>query len=116
MGLFSRESTISDVTTEHSIVIRVSPPPGPSGTATDMASIAVLEEELIAAITQGRAGEFDGSEFIENDVYFYAYGPNADQLFAAIRPILLDFPAHCHVVLRYGSYHDSQARTTVVQL
>src|SRR5215510_8262808 len=116
MGLFSRESTVSDVTTEHSIVIRVSPPPGPSGTATDMASIAVLEEALIASIAQARAGEFDGSEFIENDVCFYAYGPNADQLFAAIRPVLLNFPAHCHVILRYGTYQDSQARTTVVHL
>lgn len=116
MGLFSREPTSADVTAEHTIAIRVSPAAGPSGTATDMASIATLEDRLIEAITHARAGEFDGNEFTGSDVYFYAYGPDGDRLLEAVRGPLRDFPAPCHVMLRYGPYHDEQAPTTVVEL
>ncbi|MFH9968319.1 hypothetical protein ACH4PR_44650 [Streptomyces mirabilis] len=40
----------------------------------------------------------------------YAYGPDADALFAVMAPILHDLPFRpAHVVLRYGSVDDPSA-------
>lgn len=118
MGLFSAHSPAAvDVTAEHSLVIRVILSSGPSGTRTGMASLAALEERLIDAIAHTRAGEFDGNEFTENEVFFYAYGPNAGQLFAAVRPVLESFPVRpIHVLVRYGPYQDENAPTSVVNI
>lgn len=105
------------VTSEQSIVVRISLTPGPSGTMTDMASLALLEDRLIAAIGDAKAGEFDGNEFAESDVFFYAYGPDANRLLAAIRPVLETFPIRpLQVLLRYGPSDDQTAPSTVVTI
>lgn len=111
MGLFSRSKVN---VTEHTLVIRVEPRQGPSGTATGMDSIAALEERLVAAISTARVGEFDGNEFSGSDVFFYAYGPDGDKLLAAVAPILASFPASCRALLRYGEYHDESAPCHIV--
>ncbi|MER7730090.1 hypothetical protein ABTX80_04340 [Streptomyces erythrochromogenes] len=59
---------------------------------------------LTEAIEQADVGEFDGDEYGGGEVVLYAYGPDADALFAVMAPILNDLPFRpAHVVLRYGS-------------
>ncbi|MFJ8745836.1 hypothetical protein ACIRL2_41570 [Embleya sp. NPDC127516] len=69
-----------------------------------------VEALLIEAIGQAGVGEFDGQEFGGGEVVLYAYGPDADALFAAMAPALRALPFRsAHVVLRYGSASDPTA-------
>jgi hypothetical protein len=50
-------------------------------------------------------------------VVLYAYGPDADALFAVMAPILHDLPFRpAHVTLRYGSVDDQSAAEHRVDL
>ncbi|MEV8351077.1 hypothetical protein ACFVTT_25580 [Streptomyces niveus] len=52
---------------------------------------------LTEAIEQADVGEFDGNEYGGGEVVLYAYGPDAEALFAVMAPILNDLqfrPAH----------------------
>lgn len=65
-----------------------------------------LENELEAAIIAAGVGEFDGNEIAVDlsDGSLYMYGPDAEALFAVVRPILAN--AEClrntRVTLRFG--------------
>jgi hypothetical protein len=78
--------------------------------STDLARLFVLEEQLERAIAAAGAGEFDGNEVAADgsDGYLYMYGPNADRLFAAVRPTLerTEFMRGARVKLRYGLPQD----------
>ncbi|WP_328834751.1 hypothetical protein [Streptomyces europaeiscabiei] len=72
---------------------------------------------LTEAIEQADVGEFDGNEFGGGEVVLYAYGPDADALFAVMAPILRDLPFRpAHVILRYGSASDPSAAEHRVDL
>ncbi|MET8755927.1 hypothetical protein ABZW32_38420 [Streptomyces sp. NPDC004667] len=59
---------------------------------------------LAELIERADVGEFDGNEFGGGEVTLYAYGPDADALFAVMAPVLRDLPFRpAHIVLRYGS-------------
>ncbi len=72
----------------------------------DLTKLFALEEELEKAILAAGVGEFDGNEVNVDgsDGYLYMYGPNADSLFAAIKPILekTPFMRGAKAKLRYG--------------
>lgn len=134
MGIFSRmksgvaASPIAALSTEpavldgkavaeHTVIARYQLAAGPTGTATDMHSVFSFEDRLIRAISDARAGEFDGNEFGAADVTIYAYGPDADRLFAAMEPVLRSFPPRpAQVLLRYGGYEDTSAPEVLVDL
>ena len=65
-----------------------------------------VEEELEAAINSAEVVEFDGNEIAVDlsDGSLYMYGPEAEALFAVVRPILAG--AEClrniRVTLRFG--------------
>ena len=102
---------------EHTVIAHYQLAAGPTGTATDMHSVFSFEDRLIRAISDARAGEFDGNEFGVDDVTIYAYGPNADRLFAAMEPVLRSFPPRpAQVLLRYGGYEDTSAPEILVDL
>jgi hypothetical protein len=86
--------------------------------STDLAPLSALEDRLIAAIAAADAGEFDGNEVAVDgsDGYLYMYGPDADALFAAIRPVLetAPFMNGARVTIRYGSPDDDVAEREVV--
>jgi hypothetical protein len=69
-----------------------------------------LEEQLEAAITAAGVGEFDGNEIAVDlsDGSLHMYGPDADALFAAVRPLLAaaDCLRNTRVTLRYGPPED----------
>jgi hypothetical protein len=77
---------------------------------TDLGPLFELEDQLIAVIDAAGVGEFDGNEVARDgsDGYLYMYGPDADRLFEAIRPILES--ATCIyqpvVTIRYGPPED----------
>jgi putative IMPACT (imprinted ancient) family translation regulator len=123
MGLLSRlkaKATSAPVglpMAEQTVIARYQLSSGPNGTSTDIHSLATLEDRLIEAISAARVGEFDGNEFGTGEVTLFAYGPDADQLFAAMEPILRSFPARpAHVLLRYGGLQDENAPEALVEL
>ena len=77
-----------------------------------------VEEELEAAINAAGVGEFDGNEIAVDlsDGSLYMYGPDAEALFAVIRPILAR--AEClrntRVILRFGPPEDGVPERTEV--
>ena len=73
---------------------------------TDMTRLYALEDRLREAIEKEGVGEFDGDEVAVDgsDGTLYMYGPNADRLFAVVKPILelSDFMRGAAITLRYG--------------
>ena len=76
----------------------------------DLQRLFELEDQLERAVEVQGVGEFDGNEIAVDgsDGSFYMYGPDADRLFAAIRPVLLATTAVKSAVatLRYGPPED----------
>ena len=74
--------------------------------STDLEPLFALERQLESDITAAKAGEYDGNEIAVDgsDGTLYMYGPDADKLFAAIRPTLqaCSFMKGARVKLRYG--------------
>lgn len=85
---------------EHAVIVHF------SYGSKDLKNLFALEDEIEKAILAAGVGEFDGNEVNEDgsDGYFYMYGPNADSLFAAVKPILerTHFMRGAKAKLRYG--------------
>jgi hypothetical protein len=86
----------------------------------DWSAFLDFERELEHAICAADIGEYDGNELATHgrDGSFYMYGPDADALFAIVRPRLLaaSFLSNVVVTLRYGPVTDPGAREAVVRL
>lgn len=63
-----------------------------------------LQEKLAAVIESRGLGEFDGNEIGEETATLYAYGPDAQKLYAAVEPVLRDSEScrNARVVIRRG--------------
>ena len=76
----------------------------------DLGPLQELEDELISAIEAADVGEFDGYEIANDgsDGSLYMYGPDADKLFEAVRPVLASARCIQNVVatIRYGPPED----------
>lgn len=102
MPLFKRKSP-RPVSVEHAVIVHFNVSGDEFGEVQEREAIFALEEALIQAIDQAGVGEFDGNEFGGGQAVLYAYGPDADDLFAAMEPHVRAFsarPAWC--ILRYG--------------
>jgi hypothetical protein len=76
-----------------------------------------VEDQLIEAIENSGAGEFDGNVMRPGEVVLYAYGPDANALFDAMEPILRAVPAReAHAIKRYGEADDPSVREERVDL
>jgi hypothetical protein len=71
-----------------------------------------LEDHLADAIAQHNAGEFDGDEIGEGECRIFMYGPNADNLYSSIEPVLKTstLAAHGYALKRYGEPEDPNVR------
>ncbi|MGB8929705.1 MAG: hypothetical protein WCC48_00485 [Anaeromyxobacteraceae bacterium] len=80
--------------------------------------LRAVESRLEAALAKAGVGEFDGDEIAVNlaDGSLYMYGPDADRLFAAIRPVLdaTSFMCGAMVRLRYGPPADGTRETVLI--
>jgi hypothetical protein len=87
--------------------------------STDLAPLFELEDRVEAAISAASVGEYDGHEVAidGSDGYLYMYGPDADKLFAVVRPILekAAFMRGAEVTKRYGAAEDG-VRQDVLKL
>ena len=74
--------------------------------STDLSRLFQLEKRLESAIAEKGVGEYDGNEIATDggDGFLYMYGPDADALFKAVKPILLEtsFTRGAEAKLRYG--------------
>jgi hypothetical protein len=87
---------------------------------TDWKPFFAFEKTLKDEITKAGVGDYDGNELAVDgsDGRLYMYGPDADKLFAVVRPILLSSALlrNINVTLRYGSVDDKLARTVKIHL
>ncbi|OGV38117.1 MAG: hypothetical protein A2X48_07210 [Lentisphaerae bacterium GWF2_49_21] len=62
------------------------------------------------SISKAKAGEFDRNDVVQDrsDVYLHMYGPDADNIFDIVRPILeaTEFTRGASVKLHYGRHHN----------
>ncbi|MFD3330896.1 hypothetical protein [Streptomyces sp. NPDC058701] len=87
------------------------------GAPDQRAVVRQAQSLLTDAIEQADVGEFDGNEYGVGEVVLYAYGPDADALFAVMAPIPHDLPFRpAHVIVRYGSVDDLSAAEHRVDL
>lgn len=89
---------------EHAVIARYRLADGGLGGQSQREVVRQAQSLLTEAIAHADVGAFDGNEYGGGEVVLYAYGPDADALFAAMAPILHDLPFRpAHAVLRYGS-------------
>jgi hypothetical protein len=85
---------------------------------TDLGPLSALEDQLIAAISDAGVGEFDGNEVAVDgsDGVLYMYGPDADALFAVVKPVLerAPFMKGARARIRYGPPKDGVRQKKVV--
>ena len=83
------------------------------GTDEERQRIYALEDALTLSIDRAAAGTFDGDGFGEGGADLFAYGPDADSLYAAMEADIRAYgpAAGSSVLLVYGSDADSPDRT-----
>ncbi|MET9518257.1 hypothetical protein [Streptomyces sp. NPDC002994] len=107
----------SETDVEHAVLARYRLADDGLGEPSQREVVRQAQSLLTEAIEQADVGEFDGNEYGGGEVALYAYGPDADALFAVMAPILNDLPFRpAHVVLRYGSVDDPSAAEHRVDL
>ena len=120
MSLFKRQKTTPEVVAkapEHAVIVHIKLSDEAHGTVEERESVFSLENELERAIRSADAGEFDGNEFGGGEAVLYAYGPDADALFAAMEAPLHAFPKRpAFAILRYGAAGDSSSKERRVTL
>ena len=110
MPLFRKKQPPAPKPVEHAVITHFTLSGDEFGEADEREAIFRLEDALIEAINGAGVGEFDGNEFGGGEAVLYAYGPNAEELFAVMEPHLRGFearPAWC--ILRYGEAMDPDA-------
>ena len=77
---------------EQALIITIPLQSGKTGNAEERNKrLYALEDQLIVAIKESGAGEYDGNEIGEGVFTIYIYGPSAERLFSVVRPILNKF-------------------------
>jgi hypothetical protein len=66
--------------------------------------LSTLEDQLIEVLQKKRAGELDGHESGEKETTIFTYGPDADELYAAMESTLKSYPLckNARVIVRKG--------------
>jgi hypothetical protein len=106
---------VVDAAEEQALIIAIPLRSGKSGNADELKRLHALEDQLIVAIKESRAGEYDGDEIGEGVITIYMYGPSAERLFAVVRPTLTRFrpPAGSFLIKRYGKPGSKQDRVAI---
>lgn len=88
---------------EHCVTVHIRSSGDGFGTWAERTSIHRLSDRLSVVIDSNGLGEYDGDEFGGGGATLYMYGPNSEQIFDAILPLLRDASVTVsHAVLRYG--------------
>lgn len=85
--------------------------------STNLDALFKLEDQLEKAINAGNVGELDGNEMAADGStgILYMYGPDADKLFAVVKPLLEAAPCMlgAEVHLRYGPREEGVRKAVV---
>jgi hypothetical protein len=96
----TQKVNLNDQEPEHAVIIRFDY--GIEG----LGPLHTLEDKLEEVITENNAGEYDGHEIAMDysDGFLYMYGPNAEILFNAVKPVLTEteFMKGAKAKLRFG--------------
>ena len=101
----------------HAVIVHLSLPEDAAGPTRERDALFELEDEIATAIERVDQGEFDGDLIGEGNCILYVYGRDADEVFAAIEPVLRSSPLAegGYAIKRYGDVHDRNARETCVR-
>lgn len=85
------------------------------GSAWELEVLGSLGDDLADVTAEADAGEFDGHDVGEGAYTLYLYGPDADELFDAIEPLLTrqPWPGSVTVVKRYGEPGAEEVRVVL---
>ena len=66
--------------------------------------VCTLEDLLSEQIESGGVGELDGHETGPEETTIYLYGPNAEELYSRVHPVLTSYPLcqNSRVIIRRG--------------
>jgi hypothetical protein len=97
--------------TEHAVIVEF------TYGLKDLGPLRETESRLDAAVKSAEVGEYDGDEIATDlsEGSLYMYGPDADRLFAAVRPVLesASFMRGAVVHVRYGPPGSPELRVTI---
>ena len=110
-----RPSRVVNAADEQAVIVNIRLTSGDMGNAEEHRRIAALEEQLVAAIKEAGAGEFDGDEFGNGFCTIYMYSPSADRLFTVVQPVPKKFhaPTGSYLIKRYGKPGAKQERVEI---
>jgi len=110
--LFGKRSERPPAASEHAVFVHF------TYGGADLSSLYALDDQLEQVTADAGVGECDGHEIAVDgsDGTFYLYGPDADSLFAAVRPTLeaTGFTKGARVTLRYGPPEEGVREVEVV--
>jgi hypothetical protein len=91
---------------------------GDSATDDERTTIRALSDELERAVAGEEVGDLDRAEFAPGMCTLYVYGPDADQLFSVIEPILRasSLEKQILVIKHYGDPTDLETRQATIKL
>jgi hypothetical protein len=103
---------------EHAVIAHLRLTEDKFGSERERAAVAALTDDLMHAIDEKQAGEFDGEEFGDGRCVLYMYGPDADQLFETVEPIIKAslLSRGGFAIKRYGEAGDKNTIETRVNL
>jgi hypothetical protein len=117
LGGTTPEPTVAVPESEHAVTVHFRLSGDRFGTEAERDAVRQLQERLRTVIDDADAGEFDGNEFGGGGVTLWAYGPDADRLYAVMEPHLSAFTARpASATLRYGPADDPSARKRQIEL
>jgi hypothetical protein len=100
-------------TDEQAVIVWIRLANDDSGSPEELEHCFKVEEEVLRAVEDSGAGEYDGNEIGGGFFKLYAYGPSAERLWDIIVPVLKQFqiPSGSYVIKRYGGPGSKQDRT-----
>ena len=103
---------------EQAVLVHLPLTDHPFGSDRERAAIFDLADMLRDAIDDQGVGEFDGEAWGGGLCVLYMYGPDADQLFDVVAPILKEAPLArgSYAIKQYGVPEDLSAREVRVDL
>ncbi|GAA4320260.1 hypothetical protein GCM10023178_31500 [Actinomadura luteofluorescens] len=105
------------LSTEHAVFLKFALTGDGYGTEPERGAIYALAHQLEEALETAGDGEVDGHEFGQSTAQIYLYGPDAERLLQAIRPVLRTAGLRPNeAVLRFGDVDDESCRVEVVPL
>src|SRR4051794_30704344 len=116
MPLFRRKKAPPNAD-EHAVLTHLPLSDDGFGTAEEREAVRDLEQRIGKAVAE-LGGEHDGNEFGGGGGMLYTYGPDAGQIFDAVRKCLAGFEAlpGAYAIKRYGRADDPRAREERVAL